>query len=227
MNIQDNQNNNKNTISKATYNFSNLFSLKHYNDNNLNCQSYKYPTIYGIRCAIIGSIIQVDGIEKAKELFYKVKNAIIYIQYPYEYKLNNIKLKRYRNSYYKMKDGDELDRDKLLEPKISFHTSMGFRQHYHLPQITFYIDNSIPNLELYLKNIDWLGTAESLVYLDKIEQVSNMENVLCKWDSENDTELHEQHDFCPKTTFETIYMYSDEYKHIHDSFMCEVKDIEL
>lgn len=213
------------SINKVTYMMSNLFTLKQYKDGNLNCQSFKYPTLYGIRCAILGSVVQVDGVEKAKELFYKIKNAIIYVQYPNKFKVNGIKLKRYRNTYYELKDDEKHDRDKLV--KSNFYTTMGFRQYYDIPQIIFYIDNSIPNLELYLKNIDWLGTAESMVYLDKIEQVNSLNNVLVKWNKIDDEYIYPQHDWSTKTKFENVYMYSNKYKHIHDSFMCTVKDIAI
>ena len=87
-------------MKKVTYEFSNLFSLKKYKDSNLNCQSYEYMTTYGIRSAILGQVIVQDGLDKAEELFHKVKNAIIYIQYPKQYKTNRVQQKRYANSYY-------------------------------------------------------------------------------------------------------------------------------
>lgn len=212
-------------MKKVTYKCSNLFTLKHYNDSNLNCQSYEYPTIYSIRSAIIGSIIQLDGIEKTKDLFYKVKNSIIYIQYPKEYKLNGTRLKRFANSYYKLKEEDKTDLNKLTQN--NYNTTIGFRQYYSMPEIVFYITNSIPNLDLYLKNIDWIGTAESLVYLDNIQETNELENVMIKWDNKSDVKIYEQHDYNTKTTFDTVYMYSDKYKHIHNTFMCYVKDLNV
>ena len=35
-------------MKKVVYKTSNLFTLKKYNDNNLNCQSYQYPLSYTI-----------------------------------------------------------------------------------------------------------------------------------------------------------------------------------
>lgn len=206
-------------MNKITYKTSNIFSLKKYNDNNLNCQSYEYPTIYGLRCAIIGAMIQVDGIEKAKELFNKVKNSNIYIQYPKDFKVNNIKQKRISNGYYKKYDE--------LEYKNINKSTMGFRQYIKMDSIVFYIDSLIPDIEIYLKNIDWLGTAESMVYLSSIENVNTMKDVLVRWDKQSHINIFEQHDWNSKTTFESVYMYSSKYKHIHDTFMCSVKDIVL
>lgn len=229
-------------MQKITYKLSNIFTLKKYNDNNLNCQSYEYPTIYGLRCAILGAVIQTDGIDKAKELFSKIKNSNIYIQYPKEFKINGVKQKRYSNAYYnscydkekydtmnantKAKTYYYLDKDGL--EKSNYKTTMGFRQYIKMDEIVFYIDNLIPDIEMYLKNIDWLGTAESMVYLDKIEEVNRLENVLKKWNKESHVNIYEQHDWSSKTTFDSVYMYSDKkYKHMHDTFMCCVDDIIL
>lgn len=206
-------------MNKITYKLSNIFSLKKYNDNNLNCQSYEYPTIYGVRCAILGAIIQTDGIEKAQELFNKVKNTNIYIQYPKEFKVNGVKQKRYSNAYYSK--FDELDEKNLDK------STMGFRQYVQMNEIIFYIDNLIPNIKMYLKNIDWLGTAESMVYLDNIQEISKLENVLVKWDNKSHVNIFEQHDWNSKTTFNTVYMYSDKYNHKYDSFMCCIDNISL
>jgi hypothetical protein len=206
-------------MKKVTYKLSNIFSLKKYNDNNLNCQSYEYPTIYGVRCAILGAIIQTEGIEKAKELFNKIKNTNIYIQYSQELKVNGIKQSRYSNAYYSK--FDELD------SKNFDKTTMGFRQYIKMDEIVFYIDNLIPDIDMYLKNIDWLGTAESMVYLDNIEEVDKLNNILTRWNKESHTETFEQHDWNGKTTFDTVYMYSSKQKHNHDTFMCCINDIVL
>jgi len=228
-------------MKKVTYKLSNIFSLKKYNDNNLNCQSYEYPTIYGIRCAILGAIIQVDGIDKVQELFNKIKNSNIYIQYPKEFKVNGIKQKRYANSYYNSCYTEEeynklspstqsktycvLDRDKLVGS--NWKTTMGFRQYVKMDNIVFYIDNLIPEIDMYLKNIDWLGTAKSMVYLSDVEEVNKLDNVLTRWNKESYVDTFEQHDWNSKTTFDTIYMYSKKYKHFHDTFMCGIGDIIL
>lgn len=210
-------------MKKVVFGLSNLFTLKRYKDNNLNCQSYEYPTIYSIRCAILGAVIQVDGLDKARELFNKIKNTNIFIQFPREYKVNGIRLKRYGNSYYKKYD--ELDREKML--KNNWNTTMGFREYVQLDKIVFYIDDIVPDIDLYLKNIDWIGTAESMVYLEKIEEVSYLENVLVKWNGKDSTKVYEQHDWGSKTTFESVYMYSERYSHIHRSFMCQIDDIKI
>lgn len=206
-------------MKKATYKLSNIFSLKKYNDNNLNCQSYEYPTIYGVRCAILGAIIQTEGIEEAQELFNKIKNTNIYIQYPQEFKVNGVKQSRYSNAYYSK--FDELDSKNLDK------TTMGFRQYVKMDEIVFYIDNLIPNIEMYLKNIDWIGTAESMVYLDNMEEVNKLNNILTRWNKESHNEIFEQHDWNSKVTFDTVYMYSSKQKHNHDTFMCCIDDIVL
>ncbi|MEX0083014.1 hypothetical protein AB2T90_11325 [Clostridium butyricum] len=228
-------------MKKITYKLSNLFTLKKYNDNNLNCTSYNYPTLYGLRCAIIGAIIQTEGIKKAEELFNKVKNTNIYVQYPKNTKINGIKQKRYANVYYNPTyDKNKYDNmntytrsktyyylDKEGLEQSNYKTTMGFREYIKMDEIVFYIDNLIPNIDMYLKNIDWLGTAESMVYLDKIEDINNLENIMVEWDNEEHCSTYKQHDWSSKVKFENIYMYSSKYKHIHnDKLMC-VKDIHL
>lgn len=275
-------------MKKVTYEFSNLFSLKKYNDSNLNCQSYNYMTKYGLRSAILGQVIQQDGLDVAKDLFHKVKNAVIYIQHPKKYKTNNIQLKRFsNNSYnydvntdmiYKFKNkfkiptkdvreivGESLDvennyplnnlikddykieivsvltellteltnrseedlkesiedmatnyYESMIENVIGTHINnskktMGFRQYKDISSFTFYIDNSISEIDRYLKGIDWLGTSSSLVYLKDIEEVELMENVLMKWDKKEDSTLHENYDWGSKSTFNHVYMYGDLY----------------
>lgn len=207
-------------MKKVTYKLSNIFSLKKYNDNNLNCQSYEYPTIYGLRCAILGAVIQIDGIEKAKELFNKIKNSNIYIQYPQKFKINGVKQKRLSNACY-----DKFDE---LDSKNLDKSTMGFREYVKMDAIIFYIDNLIPDIEIYLKNIDWIGTAETMVYLDKIEEAQKLENILVKWDKVSHVNIYEQHDWCSKTNFDTVYMYSGKkYRHVHNTFMCRINDIVL
>ena len=208
---------------KVNYKSTALFSLKKYKDSNLNCQSYEYPTVYAIRSAILGAIIQIEGMDKAKELFYKVKNSNIYVQYPQKYKTNVIKQKRYGRSYYQ--SFDVMDRSKLLN--ANWNTVIGARQYVDLEDIVFYIDNMIPNIEIYLKNIDWLGTAESMVYLHSIEDANKIENILMKWNGEDKVNTYEQHDWNSKTSFENIYMYSDKYKRMNDSYMCSIGNIIL
>lgn len=206
-----------NIFLKTTYKTSNLFSLKKYDHNNLNCQSYEYPTLYSIRSAILGTVIQLDGIETAKNLFYKIKNSIIYIKYPELFKKNGIKLKRYSNAFYEDESREkDLNRQALIE--CNFFTTMGFREFVNLDEIVFYIDQSIPNIETYLKNIDHLGTSDGLVYLDKIEKTNNLENILKEYCEENsnanDEFIYENYDWDKKIEFENAYMYSKKYKHI-------------
>lgn len=207
---------------KVNYKLSGLFSLKKYNDSNLKCQTYEYPTIYAIRSAILGSIIQIDGIDKAKELFHKIKNANIYVSMPTKYKINGVMQKRYSNSYYSK--FDVLDRSIIVSDEKT--RTMGFRQYIHMDIITIYIDNLIPNVELYLKNIDSIGTSESLVYLESIEEVTEMNNILVEWDKEAYCETYEQYDWDSKSNFNNVYMYSKE-KRKQRGYMCCVKNIMI
>lgn len=210
-------------MKKITYKTSNLFTLKHYNDSNLNCQSYEYPTIYAIKSAILGAIIRLEGIEQAKEKFIKLKNMNIYVQFPKEYCKSGQMIKRYTNSYYGLPEEKKLDKTFIAQDS---YTTMGFREYVLIDEIVFYIDNSLENIELYLKNIDFLGTAESLVYLDSIEEVSKMEGVLIPIEeNELDKVVYEQHDYATNTTFDNIYMYSPKRKHIHKTYMCKIEDI--
>ena len=94
---------------KVKFKLTSLFSLKKYDDSNLKCQSYEYPTVYAVRSALIGAIIQTEGKDRAEELFYKIKNANIYVSLPNEYKTNCILQRRFSNSYYSK--FDVLDRD--------------------------------------------------------------------------------------------------------------------
>lgn len=206
---------------KVNYKLSGLFSLKRYSDSNLKCQSYEYPTVYGIRSAILGAIIQIDGLEKAQELFHKVKNSRIYIGEPKNYKVNGIMQNRYSNGYYS--NFDELDRKIIVN---SEKTTMGFRQYIHMDTITIYIDNLIPEIEIYLKNIDRLGTSESLCYLESIEEVSELENVLVEWDGNEHIKTYEQWDWGNKAKFENVYMYSDKRRE-QRRFMSCPKNITL
>lgn len=210
---------------KVTYGTSNLFTLKKYENSNLNCQSYEYPTVYAIRSAILGAIIQVDGLETAKELFHKVKNAVIYVQYPRNFKINGCRIKRFANSFYDLKEENKIDRDYLISK--NFCTSMGFREYIYLEKIAFYIDNSIPNIELYLKNIDWLGTAESLVYLESIKETNKLDRIL-KVNNDANCKKYEQYDWSSKVKFENVYMFSDQYnKRQQIKLVCAINDIEV
>ncbi|ADL52045.1 hypothetical protein [Clostridium cellulovorans] len=212
-------------MNKITYKTANLFTLKKYENSNLNCQSYEYPTLYAIRSAILGAIIQVDGVMKAEELFHKVKNAVIYIQYPKVFHINGCKIKRYANSYYGINNEQKLDRENLI--KNNFYTTMGFREYIDVEDIVFYIDMSIPNINLYLKNIDWIGTAESLVYLHSIEEVQTLNNVMVPVPSNEVRGRYNQFDWDSKARFEHIYLYSDKYTHKHRNLSCSIKDLVL
>lgn len=217
---------------KITYKTSNLFSLKKYDYSNLNAQSYVYPTIYGIRCAILGAIIQTDGLEVAQDLFHNVKNAIIYIQYPNKYKVTGQKIKRYTNNSYLSKkqiDYSQKEKGEYFTQVDDFDSlnQMGYREFVDLKNIAFYIDKSIPNIEMYLKNIDWIGTAESMVYLHSIEETNKLENVMISWNENIDEYTYEQFDWDKKNKFENIYMYSDKRKHWHKKLITYIGELTI
>ncbi len=189
-------------IYKVIYKTAGFFSLKKYNDSHLNGRSYEYPMAYTIRGAILSSVIQLEGIEKAKELFYKIKNAILYIQYPREHGKASVKLKLASNSYY---DEKKTNNEEGL-------SSVGVREFVDVESIVFYIDNSIPNLKTYLNNIECIGDSQSLVYLESIEAVKRMENVLMEWVEERDgnADLFELYDWkTGKIRFEDVYLFSE------------------
>ena len=223
-------------MKKIIYKTSNLFSLKNYDDSNLNCTSMLYPSLYSIRSAIIGAIITTDGIDKAKELFETIKNAKLKVCFPNKYNVNGIVQKRYSNSSYLGKCNVEeydtlsnsskakyyyvLDRDNLV--KCNWKKTMGFREYICLDEISFYIDDNIP--DVYFKNIDWLGTSESMVYLSEIRYEDNMDNVLIKWNGTDRKDTYIQHDWDRSIKFDNIYMYSNNYKHHHETYMCTIEN---
>jgi hypothetical protein len=185
-------------LKKVTFQTAGLFSLKKYFDSHLNCRSYEYPMAYTLRSAILGTIIELDGVKKAKELFPYVKNAILYVQYPSSFQKNQVKLRRRPNSYY---SSDEDKSDSLL--------GMGVREYVDVSQIVFYIDNTIPDIDVYLNNIEHIGNSQGFVFLESIEEVNQMEQVLMEWVEERDGDvpLFEMYDWSPKAQFEHIYFY--------------------
>ena len=193
---------------KITYEYSNLFTLKKYNDSNLNCQSYQHMTIYGIRSAILGQAITQDGIDVAKDIFHKIKNAIIYIQFPENSKANPVFQRRRANSHYNAKRGVIEDNFTVKEDESQ---TMGFRQYYHVKESVFYIDKSIPNIDRYLKGIDYLGTQASMVWLKSVDKVDEMKNIMMVWNGIDDEYIYENHDWGSKMTFEHVYMFGDSY----------------
>ena len=79
----------------------------------------------------------------------------------------------------------------------------------------------------YLKNIDWLGSYESMIYLDSIEETNKLENVMTTWNKENDCRTFEQFDWDKKTEFKNLDMYNKDYKHLDKKILCCLKDIEI
>lgn len=211
-------------MNKITYRLANLlFTLRKYKQSNLCHESYPIPMLSTLRSAIIGGIIKVDGVDKAKELFHKVKNEVIYIQYPENYFCTNQRLKRCSNSYYTINNETDTTNWK------SFYT-IGCKQFIGIDKIVFYIGSNIPNIDLYLKNIDWIGSADSLVYLESIEQAKKLENILVPWDRNEDVDIYELYDWnkvSNKTKFENIYMFDDKYRRTDVRELYCIKNIIL
>lgn len=190
---------------KVKYKIPMLYEYKKYDDSHLCCQSYNNVQPYAIRSAILSTIIQLDGIEKAQELFYKIKNSNIYISKSSVQDVNSFRTLLYTNRHY---SGES----------VGVQTT-GAREKINLDEIVFYIDNLIPNLEVYLKNIDYFGASDSFVYLDSIEEVNTMEYVYTKWNDEIDVETYTIKDWSSKTTFESIYLFSPKRKHNNMSYV--------
>ena len=211
---------------KITYAVPATFSLKKYKDAHLCARTYEYPMISTIRGAILGSIIERKGREKAEELFHKVKNAQIFVQYPKRFHINQQITKRRTNKSY-------LNENKKDFINYSGFFTVGVREVAVLDKITFYIDESIEDIEEILGNIRRIGDSESLVFLENIEKVDCMENVLVEWNESMgyDVNLYELYDW--KTTidkntkesdFYNYYMYSDKIKSEYTRRNCFVKD---
>jgi len=204
-------------MKKVTYELSGLFSLRQVDDSHLNARSYRYATKSAIRGAILSAVIQLDGVKKAKELFESIKQAEIYVQFPKEVSANLVKLRMASNQYYGKDQPDETT------------ITVGVREFLHMDNIVFYIDNSIPNINLYLNNIDRIGDSNSIVFLSSIEEdVKKMENILVEWieERDGDQEVFEMTDWDKKKmNFENIYLYSNKRRRdVYHRFLCFVKD---
>jgi hypothetical protein len=204
-------------MKKVTFQTSGLFSLKKYFDSHLNSRSYEYPMLYTIRSAILGAIIELDGVKKAKELFPYVKNSIMYVQYPSAFQRNAVKLRRRPNSYY---SSSEDKSDSLM--------GMGIREYIDVSRWVFYMDNTIPDIDVYLNNIEYIGNSQSFVFLESIENVTQMEQVLMEWVEERDGDvpLFEMYDWSSKAKFEQVYFYHEDwYKRPQQRKICCVRPI--
>lgn len=229
---------------KVIYSVCSIFSLKKYNDSHLSARSYEYPMLSTIRGAILSSIIERKGRKVAEELFRKVKNAQIFIQYPETFNIGQQKIKRMSNNGYFAKYSEE------NKNKWENNFTVGIREVVATDKIVFYIDESIENILEYLVNIDRIGDSESLVILEKIERVTAMENILMEWNESvgYDVKLYEVYDWKTKikqkstgrgknktfteidsgTSFEDRYIYSGTTKDNNIRRICYIKDrVEL
>lgn len=213
---------------KVTYKVPSVFSIKKFNDSHLSARSYEYPMLTTIRGAILGSVIERRGRSTAEKLFRKIKNIQIFIQYPGSFMIGQQKIKRMSNKGYEYKYSEETKRD--WEGKYT----VGIREYVYTDKIVFYIDESIDDIIEYLVNIDRIGDSESIVILESIEKVTEMENILLEWNESigYNTRLYELYDWETKLNkkddrgmkFEDVYIFSDKKKSKYIKRLCYIKD---
>ncbi|MDU1540039.1 MAG: type I-A CRISPR-associated protein Cas5a [Paeniclostridium sordellii] len=215
---------------KVTYTVPSVFSIKKFNDSHLAARSYEYPMLTTIRGAILGSVIERKGRLAAEKIFRKLKNIQIFIQYPNSFTIGQQKIKRMSNKGYEYKYSEESKGD--WEGKYT----VGIREYVYTDKIVFYIDESIDDIIEYLVNIDRIGDSESLVMLESIEKVTEMENVLVEWNESigYDTRLYELYDWETKLNkkgdkdsgmnFEDVYIFSENKKAKYIKRLCYIKD---
>ncbi|MDX5853139.1 hypothetical protein SIM22_03245 [Bacillus cereus group sp. BfR-BA-01363] len=218
---------------KVTYKVNSLFSLKKYKDSHLLARSYEHPMLSTIRGAILASVIERSGKQKAEDLFYKIKNAQIFIQHPDKFHKTQQKITMLTNNSMTSKDTDKVQ----TFDDVNALTTVGIREFVNVKYLVFYIDESIPNLFAYLYNIDRIGNSESHVSLVSIEKVREMEHVLVEWDDSKgyDVELFELYDWVTNldakgkkdkgTKFENIYIFSDKLKNVNRKRICYVEEV--
>lgn len=215
---------------KVTYNVPSVFSIKKFKDSHLSARSYEYPMLTTIRGAILGSIIERRGRIVAEKMFRRIKNTQIFIQYQESFMIEKQKIKRMSNKGYEYKYSEETKRD--WEGKYT----VGIREYVYIDKIVFYIDESIDDIVEYLVNIDRIGDSESLVMLESIEKVTEMENILLEWNESigYDTKLYELYDWETKLnkkgdkdsgmSFNDVYIFSDNKKSKYIRRICYIKD---
>lgn len=202
---------------KVTYKVLANFSLKKYTDGHLSSRSYEYATTSSIRGCLLSSIIQRRGKKFAEENFHKLKNVQIFIQHPEDYVNTASKMKMFSNSSYN-KSSDDMG------------TTIGIREYISVPEIVFYIDETLPNIIEYLENINRIGNSESMVQLKSIEKVSVMENILMEWHTTMGFEktLVENYDWDTSIkglSFENIYLFSQKKrKNNYKKLTCFIKE---
>ncbi|MFJ8531204.1 hypothetical protein [Bacillus sp. NPDC094106] len=218
---------------KVTYKVKSLFSLKKYKDSHLLARSYEHPMLSTIRGAILASLIERSGKRKAEDLFYRIKNAQIFIQHPDTFHKTQQKITMLTNNSMNSKDTDKVQ----TSDDVNALTTVGIREFVNVNHLVFYIDESIPNLFAYLYNIDRIGNSESHVSLVNIEKVNKMEQVLMQWDDSKgyDVELFELYDWDTKldatgkkdkgTKFENVYIFSEKLKNVNKKMICYVEEV--
>lgn len=217
---------------KVTYKLANLFSLRKFKDSNLCARSYEYPMITTIRGALLGSLIQRRGRKFAEKHFEELETIKIYVQVPQKFYKNEEKLRMFSNNSYA--------KGNVLEKYADLRT-MGVREYVAMDKIVFYIDNSLEYIAELLVNIDRIGNSDSIVELEKIEEVEFMENVLLEWNEDigYDCKLYDLFDWNKEgnnkknskkkekqNRFFEKYIYSDKQKDNNIKIICYVKDKE-
>lgn len=218
---------------KVTYKVASVFSIKKFKDSHLLARSYVYPMLTTIRGAILSSMIQRKGKSYAENMFRKIKNAQIFVQYPEKYIVNQHKIKRMSNKGYEYKYSEDTIRDWRGKYTI------GIREYILTDTIVFYIDESIPDIIELLVNIDRIGDSESIVMLENIQQVKEMKNILVEWsvDVGDNVDTYELYDWSTKvskkgedmgTSFDDVYIYSKKkilpFSKMYNKKICYVKD---
>lgn len=226
---------------KVTYNVLGLYSLKKYNDGHMSSRSYPHAITGTIRGALLSSMIRRKGKEYAKENFYKLKHAQIFIQHPKKYYINQTKVRLISNTAMTMKPEKKV----FTNPAdVNSVMSVGIREQVAVDTIVFYIDETIDCLVEYLDAVRRIGNSESLVELKSIEKVSKMENILMPWNPSMglDYDLTEDWDWETNMTkakkkkeikedkgltFEDIYLFTPQkkLKNKNKKTLCYIKDI--
>lgn len=217
---------------KVTYHVQGTFSLKNYADGHLSARSYPYATNSCIRGAILASMIQRKGKEYANDHFYRLKETLLFVQVPERYAVEQ---KRFRMLSNKAVTNRPVP--STIAETMSIVT-VGMREVVKTSNVVFYIDETLEDIVEFLENIKVLGNSESLVSLESIERVSEMENVLLesqRVDYRNPAPLMENMDWTvirkemkkglgpdKGLSFTDIYAYSGKNHNKYRKMRCEV-----
>lgn len=199
---------------KVTYKVAATFSLKNYADGNLLARSYEYPTTSTLRGALLASIIQRKGKQAAADLFFRLKETMLFVQVPETFARQQFLFNAISNK------GVAGEKTVTTVKEVDSIRTVAIRELVKTKDIVFYIDETLDNVVEYLENINVLGNSESLVSLHAIERVDKMENILMETAAINyrdETVIYEDWDWLIKRDkkgidkglqFKDIYAYS-------------------